>query len=125
MKKAGIIGSAPQLLVKDVAKTVEFYTGKLGFKIIGLVGNPAVYGMVQRDNFQIHFAHSPTGDVTTNRSISPVCCDFILWIPDIDDFYEELKLQGVKIVEEITKRPYGSREFIFQDIDGHHILVGD
>lgn len=125
MTKAKIIGTAPQLLVKDVEKTVEFYKEKLSFELIGLVGNPPIYGMVKRDNFQIHFAHSQSGDISTNRSSFTPCCDFILWIPEIDDFYEELKLKEVNIIEEITKRVYGSREFIFQDIDGHHILVGD
>lgn len=112
-------------MVKDVSKTIEFYKSKLGFEVIGLVGDPVVYGMVKRDEFQIHFAHSPSGKVNTNRSLSSVCCDYILWIPDIDNFYEELKRQDVKIVEGITKRAYGSREFVFEDIDGHCILVGD
>lgn len=93
--------------------------------MIGLAGDPPVYGMVKRDDFQIHFTHSPTRNITTNRSLSTACCDFILWLPEIDNFYNELKRKEVKIVEEITKRAYGSREFVFQDIDGHHILVGD
>ena len=125
MTKAKIIGTAPQLLVRNVAETVEFYKQKLGFELIGLVGNPPVYGMIKKDDFQIHFAHSPTGNIRTNRSSCAGCCDFILWIPEIDQFYTELKQREVKIVEEITRRTYGSREFVFQDLDGHHILVGD
>ena len=125
MSSAEIIGSAPQLVIKNVADTVEYYVKKLGFKAIGLVGNPPVYGMVKRNNIQIHFAHATTAMVYTNRSLNPFCNDLILWIPEIDAFYAEIKAKGVLIVEEITKRPYGSREFVFQDIDGHHVLVGD
>ncbi|MFM1879298.1 MAG: hypothetical protein RLZZ241_2164 [Bacteroidota bacterium] len=125
MSSAEIIGSAPQLVVKNVAQTVAFYKECLGFEILGLVGNPAVYGMVQRNDFQIHFAHATHGTVHTNRSLNPLCNDLILWIPDIDAFYAEIKAKGVLIVEEITKRPYGSKEFVFQDLDGHHVLVGD
>lgn len=35
MTKAKIIATAQQLLVKDVNKTVEFYTDKLGFMEAG------------------------------------------------------------------------------------------
>lgn len=67
MNKAKIIGTAPQLLVKNVGKTVEFYTEKISLEVIGLVGNPPIYGMVKRDNFQIHFAHSPIGNISTGE----------------------------------------------------------
>ena len=125
MVKAKIIGTAPQLLVKDVMKTVDFYQKKLEFEVIGLVGKPVIYGMVQRDGFQIHFAQSKGGITKSNRELSSISHDYILWVPEIDSFYEELKNQKINIIEEIKLRPYGSREFVFEDIDGHIVLVGD
>lgn len=125
MSKAKLIAIAPQLVVKDVKTSVAFYRDTLGFAIIGLVGDPPVYGMVMRDNMQIHFAKSDREEIKANKDFLSISHDYIIWVPEIDDFYEELVSKNVKIVEHITKRPYGSREFVFEDSDGHRVLVGD
>jgi catechol 2,3-dioxygenase-like lactoylglutathione lyase family enzyme len=121
--KAQLIGSAPIIAVKDVKQTVDYYIEKLGFELIATVLNPPVYGMVQRDGFQLHFGksenHTPNH---THRSDLP---DFILWVPEIDIFFGEVNKKGVTVVTPITLRPYGSREFIIEDLNGYRILIGD
>lgn len=123
MTKAQIIGSAPVIAVPDVQQTVSYYIEKLGFKLIATVLEPPVYGMVQRDDFQLHFGKSD-GFTPNNRHRSDLP-DFILWIPEIDIFYSEVKQKGVIVVTPITLRPYGSREFIIEDLNGYRILIGD
>jgi uncharacterized glyoxalase superfamily protein PhnB len=125
MKIAKIIGIAPQLVVSDVRKTADYYKEILGFTIIGLVADPPVYAMVERDGFQIHFAKSDTQNINTNKNYRSISYDFIIWVPEIDSFFDELKSKNVKIIENIVKRTYGSREFIIEDCDGHTILIGD
>lgn len=125
MHKAKLIGIAPQLVVDDVKRTAEYYRDVLGFTIIGLVSEPPVYAMVERDGFQIHFAKSDTRNIKTNKDYRSISHDFILWIPEIDEFFGELKSKNAKIVEGIVKRAYGSREFVVEDCDGHRILIGD
>ncbi len=123
MQKPTAIGIAPQLLVPDVVKTAEYYRDVLGFGIIGYAAEPPVYAMVQRDGMQIHFAKAES--FTTNEHYRKSTTDFILWVPEIDAFYEELKASGADIVQEIMLRPYGSREFIVRDCNGYKILIGD
>lgn len=125
MEKAKLIGIAPQLVVQDVQKTVAYYQEKLGFNLIGLVLDPPIYGMVERDGFQVHFAKSDTPVIKTNQDFRSISHDFIIWVPEIDQFFAELSSKQVKIVEGIVQRSYGSREFVFEDDDGHKILVGD
>jgi uncharacterized glyoxalase superfamily protein PhnB len=120
-----IIGIAPELVVTDVQKTAEYYKEALGFNIIGIIANPPVYAMVERDGFQVHFAKSDHKNIKTNRELRSISHDFILWVPEIDSFFEELQSKNVKIIETIVRRTYGSREFVFEDCDGHIILVGD
>lgn len=124
-KKAQFIGIAPQLIVSDVSKTVAYYTEKLGFTVIGLVQDPPVYGMVERDGIQIHFGKSDTDATKTNRDFRKISTDFIIWVPEIDSYFEEIKNNNVEIVEGITLRPYGSREFIIKDCNGFLITFGD
>jgi len=123
--KAKIIGIAPQLVVEDVVKTAEYYRDVLGFRIIGYFLDPPVYAMVERDGFQIHFGKSDAGSVHINENIRKGIADVIIWVPEIDGFYEELVSKNADIAEGIVQRIYGSREFVIRDCDGHKILVGD
>jgi catechol 2,3-dioxygenase-like lactoylglutathione lyase family enzyme len=123
--KAELIGIAPQLVVPDVKKTAEFYRDRLGFNIIGLVADPPVYAMVERDNFQVHFSRSDEHEYGINKNFRSISNDLVIWVPEIDIFFEEMTSNGVNIVEGIVKKIYGSREFVMEDCDGHRILVCD
>ncbi len=125
MNKAKLIGIAPQLVVADVKKSAEYYRDMLGFTILGLVADPPVYAMVERDGIQVHFAKSDTQEIKTNKDYRSISHDFIIWVPEIDVFFEELKSKNAIILEGIVKRTYGSREFVIEDCDGHKILIGD
>ncbi|MFP9113311.1 VOC family protein [Flavobacterium sp. RHBU_3] len=122
-KTPNVIGSAPILAVTDVQETVNYYIEKLGFELIATLLQPPVYGMVQRNGFQVHFGktevHTPN---SKHRNDLP---DFILWIPEIDAFYNEIKQRGATIITEIALRPYGSREFTIEDNNGYRILIDD
>ena len=124
-KRAKLIGIAPQLVVEDVVKTAEYYRDVLGFSIINYSHDPPVYAMVQRDGFQIHFGKSESGAVNVNENYRTGTTDLIIWVPDIDDFFEELTSRKADIVEGIIKRVYGSREFTIRDCNGYKITVGD
>ena len=125
MQRAKLIGIAPQLVVKDVVITAAYYRDIYGFNIIGYFMDPPVYAMVERDGFQIHFAKTHIKEIKTNSDFSKSMHDLIIWVPEIDIFYNELKSRKANIVQEIVKRVYGSREFVVKDVDGHTILVGD
>lgn len=125
MERAKLIGIAPQLVVKDVVKTAEYYRDVLGFSTIGYFLDPPVYAMVERDGFQLHFAKADADDFPINEQYRKASADLIIWVPQIDLFYEEVQAKNAEIVEGIVQRVYGSREFIIKDCDGHKILVGD
>ncbi len=125
MNRPPLIGIAPVLVVKDVVKTVQYYTEVLGFRLINYFMDPPVYGIVQRDGYQIHFGKSKSDEIKTNEEIRKGTPDLIIWVPEIDAFYDEVQSKGAEIVEGIVRRVYGSREFLIRDCDGHVILVGD
>ncbi|MCB0544190.1 MAG: VOC family protein [Saprospiraceae bacterium] len=125
MEKAKLIGIAPQLVVKDVVKTAEYYRDVLGFRLINYVLDPPVYAMMERDGFQVHFGQADGDIIKANDQFRKIAHDFIIWAPEIDRFFEEVTGKGAEIVEGITTRVYGSREFVIRDCDGHKILVSD
>ena len=125
--RAKVIGIAPQLLVADVRKTAEYYRDVLGFTIIDYFMDPPLYGMVQRDGFQLHFAKADNIllPLSHNEERRKGTTDLILWVPEIDLFFNELQSRGAEIVEGIVQRSYGSREFVIRDCNGYKILIGD
>lgn len=123
--RAKLHGIAPQLVVADVVRTAEYYRDVLDFHIIGYVGTPPVYAMVERDGFQIHFGKADGDVVPHNADYRRGTTDLVIWVPAIDSFYAELRSKHADIVEGIVTRTYGSREFIVRDIDHHLILVSD
>lgn len=42
---------------------------------------------------------------------------------DVDLSYREIEASGAKIVEPIENKPWGLRQFTFQDLDGHQFHV--
>lgn len=124
-KPATLIGIAPQVVVEDVVKTATYYRDVLGFTLIGYFLDPPVYAMVQRDGFQVHFSKSDTGSMSPNEQRRSICTDFMIWVPEIDRFYDEVTARGAEIAEVITLRIYGSREFVIRDCNGFRITVGD
>lgn len=124
MKTARILGIAPQLAVPDVAKTAVYYRDVLGFTILGHSGDSPAYAMVERDGIQVHFGKVNEHEIMSNEKLGTILCDFILWVPEIELFFEEVKNKGGVIDQEIVLRPYG-REFIIRDCDGHRIMIVD
>jgi len=47
--KAIIAGAEPQLFVADIKSSCDFFTGKLGFTIAFIYGEPPFYAQVRRD----------------------------------------------------------------------------
>ena len=124
MDKAKLIGIAPQLVVNDVRITAEYYRNVLGFKIIDYFLDPPVYAMVERDAFQIHFGKADSNSLNLNEDFRKGSTDLVIWVPNIETFFDEIKSRNCDIVQSIVKRVYG-REFIIRDCDGHKILVCD
>ena len=125
MEKPKLAGIAPQVVVKDAVKTARYYQDVLGFQLIGFFPNEAsnAYVMLERDGFQIHFGGAD-GELYHNDRLRKGMPDFIIWVPEIEAFYQEVTAKGAKIQQGIIQRAYG-REFIIEDCDGHWLHVCD
>lgn len=106
MYKPTLAGIGPRVVVNDARKVSTAYV------------------MLERDGFQIHFGGAEAINVYINDDIRCGTPDFLIWVPEIEAFYEEVTAKGAKIRQEIMQRPYG-REFIIEDCDGHWLHVCD
>lgn len=125
----------PDLMVSDVAKTVKFYTDKLGFTLAMLVpeneqtvatkiddNKKYVYAMVKRDEVFVMFMQKDVyiEDVAALKGASmgasaTLYCD----VDNIDALYGAFKEKGVEIVKDISKTWYGMKEFYIKDCNGY------
>lgn len=113
---------APILVVKDIVRTAEYYRDILGFTINGYWFDPPVYVIISRDGSELHFGKADSEQIHANKDIRKGTPEFVVWVPDIETFFDEVKSKGADIVQKIVDREYG-RECIISDCDGHQILV--
>ena len=116
---------APQLVVRDVVKTAEFYRDELGFFILGYFADPPVFAMVARDDVEIHFGKADGDQIQVNESVRKgLGSDVYIWVSDIHELYDELSRRNVEILEGPIKRIYNCTEVVIKDINGFQIVFG-
>jgi predicted enzyme related to lactoylglutathione lyase len=103
----------PELPVADVTSTQQFYRDKLGFHIDWIWDND--FGAVTNGHTQIFFSKSenPFSD-----------CTLYIFVENADTLYDACTTAGVEIVTPIESVPWGMREFVIRDINGHKLRIG-
>jgi len=125
----------PDLMVSDVAKTVRFYTEKLGFTLAMLVPENEQtiateladnkiysYAMVTRGEIFFMFMSKDAyvEDVPALKGMSigasaTLYCD----VDNVTELYASFKDNGVEIVKDISTTWYGMKEFYIRDCNGY------
>ena len=110
---------APCLPVADLGRALAFYEGVLGMQRTFTNGDPITFAIVERDGAQLLLEASPgyTGPATSINAVH-------LLVSDARALHDHLVASGVRIVKPIRDAPYGLRDFVFTDPDGHRIDCG-
>ncbi len=125
----------PNLIVPDVARTVDYYRDLLGFEFsLGVLegtadaafeytGQPLAFAIIQRDQVELMLqsADSVAEDLGDYR---PGSGDVVALYYDVDDV-DSLRAQipdDVEVIVEMSETFYGSREFHLRDCNG--VIVG-
>jgi uncharacterized glyoxalase superfamily protein PhnB len=106
-----------------VKRTIEFYRDSLGFKM-GLAfpdaDNPE-YADLSKDGMSLMFISAENVGIGSGEKLG-VGVDIYMQIDgDIDEYYNELRHKGTKIIVDIKDEPYGIRDFTVEDIDGYKL----
>jgi len=105
----------PGLAVDDVKVAADFYTGKLGFWLAYLWGDPPVTAGVNLGNVQV---------MLNRGKPSPDGCSVYFVVDDVDGLHAVHAAAGVDIVEPPDDKPYGLREYSVHDLHGYTLLFG-
>ncbi len=114
---------SPTLAVRNMKQTIEFYKNSLGFKM-GMAfpdaDNPE-YADLSKDEMVLMFIPAKNVGIGEEEKLGVGVNIYMQIDGDIDEYYNELKDKGVKIVVDIKDEPYGIRDFTVENIDGYKL----
>jgi uncharacterized glyoxalase superfamily protein PhnB len=106
---------APVLHVKDMTAALAYYRDKLGFDVTFSWKEPPRYVCLRLDDVSIHL----------NSYVPPLGPSHVaIFCKGVDALYEQCVARGIAIAEPIKNEPYGMREFVVTDPDGHRLVFG-
>lgn len=109
---------SPQLLVTDIARSITFYTEKLGFEIDFRYED--FYAGIIKDGHSIHLkSGTPSKEERKNKRINEDL-DIVFSVEGIEDLYAQLSNNMVEFIQPLREMPYG-KEFYLVDPDGYII----
>lgn len=125
MSKPALTAIVPQLFVTDLSASCEFFTGKLGFTIDFLYGDPPFYGQVSRDGASLSLRHvdRPTRDgLTAAMNVDTDMLAVSVTVDHVKALYAEFKSAGATFHQTLRTEPWGAETFIVRDPDGNLLL---
>jgi catechol 2,3-dioxygenase-like lactoylglutathione lyase family enzyme len=108
---------APTIPVTDMDRAVRFYSDVLGMTKTFENGTPAGFVILERDGGELHLTLSKTHKAS-ERNIAH------LLVTDAKALYAQLEASGVRIIKGLRDADYEMRGFVFADLDGNRIDVG-
>ena len=123
--RATILGAEPQLLVTEIKRACEFFCEKLGFSVVFTYGDPPDSAQVCRDVARLNLRRVE-GAVIESR-----CRDreellsasmTVATAAEIKLLFLEFRSAGVVFHQTLKKQPWGSRNFVIQDLDENLLL---
>ena len=103
---------APELPAANLKAALAYYEQKLGFRV-AMEMPDGEYAIVERDDVAIHLfqdgvdKHPPTG--------------VHIFTPDLEALFAEFLQSGARLTQEITRKPWGNRDFRVRDDFGNEL----
>ena len=116
------LGAEPQLYVRDIAASCDFYSRMLGFSIAFTYGQPAFYSQLVRDAARLNLRHVDHPVVDPARRNAEQLLAASITVDDAAKLFAEYQKAGVAFVQPLRTEPWGACTFIVGDPDGNLIL---
>jgi uncharacterized glyoxalase superfamily protein PhnB len=107
----------PVLNVADLARSLDYYVGQLGFEKQWEYGTPPTFAAIRRDRVEIFLNQEDPGRLAGSLSI---------FVQDVDALHDDYRKSGARILRPPTDYPWGVRGMDLEDPDGHRLrMSGD
>ncbi|HET9698344.1 MAG TPA: VOC family protein [Terriglobales bacterium] len=120
----------PNLVVRDVERSVRFYCDVLGFEVDKHVPDqqPFVFASIRGGGIEIFLNEQKTvvGEYPAFKDV-PLGGTFTLYLAmqGVDELHQEIQKQRIPIVMPIETKFYGVREFAIADPDGYLLTLAE
>jgi uncharacterized glyoxalase superfamily protein PhnB len=116
---------SPLLAVRNMKKTIDFYTNSLGFKLGMTFPSPdnPEYADLSKDGMVLMFIPAANHGIGSKEKLGTGVYLYMQIDGDIDKYYDELKKRNVKIAVDIKNEPFGVRDFTIEDVDGYKLAL--
>ncbi len=112
---------APQFLVDDLTRSVDYYR-KLGFEF----GQPwdGFYAIGQLDGLELHLKETAKNEAERRHRRDNEHLDAAAGVEGIEAFYERCVSNGVAILKPLASTAWGTKDFYVEDPDGYILCFG-
>ena len=119
--KPRVTSLAPQFLVEDLARSIANYQ-KLGF----VFGDPweGFYAIGEVDGLELHLKEAPNSEEERRWRRENEHLDAAAGVDGIEEFYEQCRTNGTKIIQPLKATEWGTLDFYVEDPDGNIISFG-
>jgi catechol 2,3-dioxygenase-like lactoylglutathione lyase family enzyme len=117
-----LLTAEPQLYVRDVVASSEFYSRKLRFSVAFIYGEPPFYAQVFRDGARLNLRQVDDPVVDPARRDNEQLLAASITLEDAKPLFVEYQDAGVEFVQPLKSEPWGARTFVVRDPDGNLLL---
>jgi uncharacterized glyoxalase superfamily protein PhnB len=115
-------GGSPILNVKNVTVSLDYYCNTLGFQDVFHWSQadtpPWTFAQVRRGNFFVYLCQGAQGGPGMWMYLE------IASLEDLVALHQEYQAKAAKITEPPADKPWGMREMLIEDVDGHILRIG-
>lgn len=111
----------PHLFYSDVSAATEWLTRVFGFTEHYHYGEPPQGAQLALGHAVVMLAGTRPGR-TTPAAAGAATQYVSVFVEDVDAHYARTRQHGAEIVEELNETPYGERQYVARDLEGHHWL---
>jgi uncharacterized glyoxalase superfamily protein PhnB len=126
-KQTRLENIAAVFISSDLRQTARYYRDVFGFRVVEHYEAEEAFVALYRDSVEIVVVQSKRGEVESNTARYGAGFDAYIDpknLEGVDLIFAELKEKGARIVSEPALTPYGSYEFVVEDVDGRLIGIG-
>ena len=105
------------LEVRDVPRSLDFYERALGLEAVVTMGEPASFAILAAGDASMAIAQA---DQPAVAGIAACYVDVV----DVEAAHQRCRDAGAELTASVTTHPWGMRDFVFRDPDGHQVAVG-
>jgi catechol 2,3-dioxygenase-like lactoylglutathione lyase family enzyme len=111
-----------QLRTTDLAASIRFYTALPGFTLA--FQHEDFYAGIRAGTQLFHLKLVDAKDPSIDVVIRDEHLHLYFETPDVSAAAEEVRRAGVKLAKEVHRTPWGTREFVVRDDQGHTLYFG-